>query len=67
MLNCSTVVIEPHTNYGIVSHDNPLSVQPPANLYVVAVYLVSELAIPAVAYPRVIRRVGKSQPQYCNE
>ncbi|MDA1163554.1 MAG: hypothetical protein O3B13_10665 [Planctomycetota bacterium] len=41
--------------------------QPPANLYVVAVYLVSELAIPAVAYPRVIRRVGKSQPQYCNE
>ena len=26
-----------------------------------------EHAIPTVAYPRVIRRVGKSPPQYCDE
>jgi Plasmid pRiA4b ORF-3-like protein/LexA DNA binding domain len=26
-----------------------------------------EQAIPTVAYPRVIRRVGKSPPQYCND
>jgi hypothetical protein len=26
-----------------------------------------ERAIPTVTYPRVIRRVGKSPPQYCDE
>ena len=52
---------------------------PPVSLYVVSVYLLSgptskkvqveriDQAIPTFTYPRIIRRVGKSPPQYCEE